>query len=94
MCNIYKIKEELKVSKKDNFYLIILSLVLMVSNTVTTTLITRRSLVAPFMYSSESLVSINGILIRIDKFLAFFGVLLFFYLSIVLLLKVFRREST
>lgn len=82
------------MSKKDNFYLIILSLVLMMFRTGTTTLITTRSLVAPFMYSSESLVSINGILIRIDKFLAFFGVLLFFYLSIVLLLKVFRREST
>ena len=82
------------MSKKDNFYLIILSLVLMMFRTGTTTLITARSLVAPFMYSSESLVSINGILIRIDKFLAFFGVLLFFYLSIVLLLKVFRREST
>ena len=89
------------MSKKDNFYLIILSLVLMMFRTGTTTLITTRSLVAPFMYSSESLVSIseslvsiNGILIRIDKFLAFFGVLLFFYLSIVLLLKVFRGEST
>ncbi|HZK33278.1 MAG TPA: hypothetical protein VFC60_02150 [Tissierellaceae bacterium] len=82
------------MSKKDNFYLIILSLVLMMFRPGTTTLITTRSLVAPFMYSSESLVSINGILIRIDKFLAFFGVLLFFYLSIVLLLKVFRGEST
>ena len=82
------------MSKKDNFYLIILSLVLMMFRTGTTTLITTRSLVAPFMYSSESLVSINGILIRIDKFLAFFGVLLFFYLSIILLLKVFRVEST
>lgn len=91
-------KEELKVSKKDNFYLIVLSLVLMMfragETTAFTTVFTTRSLIAPFMYSSYSLLSINRILLRIDSFLAFFGVLLFFYSSIVLLLKVFRGNST
>lgn len=81
------------MSKKDNFYLIILSLVLMMFRPATTTIITTRSLVDPFIYPSQLPVSIESILIRIDKFLAFFGVLLFFYLSIVLLLKVFRKES-
>lgn len=82
------------MSKKDNFYLIVLSLVLMMFRTGETTVITTSSLVAPFMYSSYSLLSINRILFRIDSFLAFFGVLLFFYASIVLLLKVFRGDST
>ena len=80
------------MSKKDNFYLVILSLILMMFRNGQDPIITTSALVGPFIFLNDSMWSISRILISIDAFLALIGVLLFLYSSISLVVKVFNKK--
>lgn len=82
------------MDKKDNFYLIILSLVLMMFRVGENSIISTSSLVAPFLYINDLMMDVYRLLYQVDSILAFIGVLLFFYSSINLLLKLFRENRS
>lgn len=86
------------MNKKDNFYLLIISFILMMFKVGESSLISTSSLVAPFLYNKDLIMNdlimdITRILYRFDAFLALIGVVLFFYSSISLLLKIFAKDQ-
>lgn len=86
------------MNKKDNFYLLIISFILMMFRVGESSLISTSSLVAPFLDNKDLIMNglimdITRILYRFDAFLALIGVVLFFYSLISLLLKIFVKDQ-
>ena len=86
------------MNKKDNFYLLIISFILMMFRVGESSLISTSSLVAPFLDNKDLIMNglimdITRILYRFDAFLALIGVVLFFYSLISLLLKIFAKDQ-